>query len=101
MNGVRVQEQAETEAEARAAIAKIKKAILWSAFVSTPAMIAVAWYAEVDTWIWVVVGAIAAYEVVSYPFVMRMLDRSLEARIDEIRKEQGLTPAGELPDVGV
>lgn len=101
MTEVRVQQEATTEEEAREATAKVKKAIKWSAFITTPVMLAIAWFFDVDTWVWILVGAIAVYELVSFPFLMRMLDNSLEARIDEIRAEQGLTPASQLPDVGV
>jgi hypothetical protein len=90
-----------TEAEITQSFAAIKRSIRIATFGITPLTILMAWYFEVGTLGWVIVGIISVYEFAGYPFMMRYLDRNEDARLAELREAQGLTPASQLPDVGV
>ncbi|MFT4049852.1 MAG: hypothetical protein QM648_08440 [Solirubrobacterales bacterium] len=90
-----------SEEEIREGVDRIKSAIRFSVLISTPLLILIAWLADLSSLAWLVVGVIVAYEIISYPFIMRMLDRGQARQIEELRAKQGLTPASQLPDVGV
>ena len=90
-----------TEAEMLEAGRLIKRAMAIATFVFTPIMLLFAWYFNVSTIAWIVVGALTLYEIVSFPLLVRMIDRNIAKNVAELREEQGLTPAHQLPDVGV
>ncbi|MGH2960488.1 MAG: hypothetical protein ACRDKE_12840 [Solirubrobacterales bacterium] len=89
-----------TEEEARESNAKLKRLVRLSPLFYTPVFALILWIVDVPYFVPLVV-AFVAFELISYPFVARALDRSTEERIAQIRAEQGLTPTEDLPDVGI
>ncbi|MGK2878409.1 MAG: hypothetical protein ACSLFF_07530 [Solirubrobacterales bacterium] len=87
----------QTEEEARASHAKLKKLLRWSPALYGPIVALILWIADVPFW-----GAFAlafvAFEFASYPFIARALDRNMERQIAEIRERDGQT---QYPDVGI
>lgn len=94
-------EQLKSEAEIREEREKFKRAFRISVLVTTLILVLTAVLVDLGSTGRIIVGAIVVYEIISYPFMIRMMDRHTEQVIADQRDEQGLTPAEDLPDVGV
>jgi membrane protein YdbS with pleckstrin-like domain len=89
-----------TEEQIRQDSKTLKLVIGGYGLLGTLAFIAVAWYVELSNWvIWS--GAMVLFEIVSFVFVLRALNNGRDQNLAELREEQGLTPASQLPDVGI
>lgn len=93
-------DQPQTEEEAREANARLKKLLRCSPLVYTPIIGVFLWLLDVPYWGALVVVVFIS-ELVSYPFIARSLDRNMETQIAAIRERDGITPAENLPDVGI
>lgn len=77
-----------TEEEALESNAKLKRLLRLSPLFYTPMFALILWLVDAPYLIALVIGFVA-FELVTYPFVARALDKSTEARIAEIREEAG------------
>jgi hypothetical protein len=93
-------EAPQTEAEIREAGARVKRMIRYSVFFYIPLIVAFFYWLQPPLWGLWIAGAIAI-EFVSYPFLIRGMDRATEQSVAELREAQGMTPADDLPDVGI
>lgn len=78
-----------TEEEALESNAKLKRLLRLSPLFYTPMVALVLWLVDAPYLIALVIGFVA-FELITYPIVARALDKSTQARIAEIREEQGL-----------
>ena len=83
-------EQPQTEEEAREANVKLKKLLRWSPLLYTPIVGLFLWLIDAPYW-YALVGAFLLFELATYPFVARSLDRNLEIQIAAIRERDELT----------
>lgn len=75
-----------TEQELREGNEKIKKALRYSAILYTPIIATLLWYLDLPMW-WLIAGAFVVGEFVSYPLLVKMVDRNTEEQIARLRAE--------------
>lgn len=83
-------EQLQTEQEALASNARIKRALRWSSAFYTPLVALLLWAVDAPYWL-ALTAVFVLIELVAYPVLVNSLDRSTEKQIAEIRERDGLS----------
>lgn len=81
-------EPAPTEQELLDGNVRIKKALRYSALLYTPIIVALLWYLVEDWWWWLIAVAFVIGEFVSYPLLVKVVDRNTEEQIAALRDER-------------
>lgn len=80
-----------TEQELLDGNVRIKKALRYSAILYTPIIVGLLWYLDVPMW-WLIAGAFVIGEFVSYPLLVKMVDRNTEQQSALLRSQDAEPP---------
>lgn len=79
--------QPRTEEEALASNARIKRALRWSSVFYTPVVALLLWAVDAPYWL-ALTAVFVLIELVSYPVLVKSLDRSTEKQLLAIREDR-------------